>query len=518
MRCVCLIALLALSNPARADDVEAQKTLLAEQLDAWDLVESKKTLDALSAARPSDPDVLWFKGQLAFLRGRYAEAVGHYEAALVARPGDKHVAATLELAKSTLGVVKDFKEQQTSGGHFTLAWQPGVDEVLVPYADVALEKAYEALGEIFRLRPGEPIRVEIYPKVSNLADVSPLKLSEIQTSGTIALCKYNRLMIVSPRALVYGYPWLDTLAHEYTHLLVTRRSKNTVPIWLHEGMAKFFENRWRETTNAVLAPSSEDLLAGAVKKKKLIRFEAMSPSMAKLPSQEDTALAFAEVFMVMEMVYSKSGVDGVNALLDLMGSGLSDREAVEKVSEKSFDRFQKEWRQYLYQRNLQTLPTHATSRLLFREKDKPKDELKDIVEEQARQLTYLGDLLAVRQRFKAASKEYERAIERAGGPNPIISAKLASSLLKQGRHQQVLTVVTPALKLNPQHILLYLYRGKARLAIGEYEAAQRDLADAIGLNPFDPEVHGLMAEALGKLGRTQAAEQERRHQRLVTAE
>ena len=33
--------------------------------------------------------------------------------------------------------------------------------------------------------------------------------------------------------------------HEYTHFVVTRVSHNTVPIWLHEGLAKFEERRWR---------------------------------------------------------------------------------------------------------------------------------------------------------------------------------------------------------------------------------------------------------------------------------
>jgi hypothetical protein len=44
---------------------------------------------------------------------------------------------------------------------------------------------------------------------------------------------------------VHGYPWLDTLAHEYTHFIVSRVSHNTVPIWFHEGLAKFEERRWR---------------------------------------------------------------------------------------------------------------------------------------------------------------------------------------------------------------------------------------------------------------------------------
>jgi tetratricopeptide (TPR) repeat protein len=514
----CIVAGVAPS--ASADERSDAKKAVLENLSAWDVPGAGRALEALVALSPGeadDVDVAFLKAQHAFLRSRYDDAVSLMESALKLAPEARELHDTLGLYRRTRDVVKDYKQVPTSGGHFVLALHPGVDEVLIPYADQALEAAYERLGEFFRYRPQEPVRVEIYPRVQNLADVSPLKGSEIRNSGTIALCKYNRLMIVSPRALVYGYDWLDTLAHEYIHLLVTRRSRNTVPIWLHEGMAKYFENRWREDDNATLARTSEDLLATAVKAKKLIRFEAMSPSMAKLPTQEDTALAFAEVFMVMDLLNEKGGTDAINLLLDLLRDGMTDREAVAKVSKKSFKRFQREWRNHLYQKNLRNLPTHAKTRMLFRDRAKTRDELKDIPEEQARQFTYIGDRLAVRKRFRAAAKEYRKALNAAGGPHPLISGKLASALLKQGQHQEVERIVGPAIELNRHHVLLYLYRGKARLAVGDYEKARDDLIGALRINPFDPEVHGLLAQAYRKLSNDEQADLEERQQQIVVA-
>ena len=84
-------------------------------------------------------------------------------------------------------------------------------------------------------------------------------------------------MIVSPRALVAGYPWLDTLTHEYTHYVVTRISHNTVPIWLHEGIAKFEERRWRGPSGGGLTPAMEHLLATGIAHKQLITFERDAP-------------------------------------------------------------------------------------------------------------------------------------------------------------------------------------------------------------------------------------------------
>src|SRR5262249_29214924 len=153
-------------------------------------------------------------------------------------------------------------------------------------------------------------------EVADLAKVSTLTRREIETSGTIALCKFNRLMIVSPRALARGYPWLDTLAHEYTHFVVSRVSANTVPIWLHEGLAQVEEQEWRAPGPPPLTPMMEHLLATALGKgRRLITFEEMYPSMAKLPSQADTALAFAEVFTVVEYLNERVGAAGIAQLI-----------------------------------------------------------------------------------------------------------------------------------------------------------------------------------------------------------
>ena len=53
-------------------------------------------------------------------------------------------------------------------------------------------------------------------------------------------------MVVSPRATIFGYPWMDTLAHEYTHLVVSRLAHDAVPVWLQEGLARLEQTRWRK--------------------------------------------------------------------------------------------------------------------------------------------------------------------------------------------------------------------------------------------------------------------------------
>ena len=126
--------------------------------------------------------------------------------------------------------------------HFIFRFKDGPDEILIHHAKEALEKSYDILGKLLNHYPSQKVIVELYPSREPFSKVSPLTLKDIMTSGTVALCKYNRLMAISPGSLLRGYNWLDTLSHEYVHYLLTQKSGNKVPLWLHEGLAKFFES------------------------------------------------------------------------------------------------------------------------------------------------------------------------------------------------------------------------------------------------------------------------------------
>jgi len=486
-------------------------------LNEWNLRGAQQTLNKLSDADRATPHARHLLGWHSFLNGNYEQARQHLVAATTQQPQQKLWLARLQLIQNTLEVTGGFKEIPSSKGHFIFRVRPGIDEVLIPYASEALETAYDVLGEELRLRPEDPIRVEILDSVQALAEVSPLKLSEIKTSGTIALCHFNRLILVSPRALVYGYRWIDTLVHEYVHYVVAHRTAKRTPIWFDEGLAKYFENRWRNHVSDPLSRVDEDRLATALRRKSLIRFRAMSPSIAKLPSQQDAALAYAQVFTLVKLLMEKSLPNGINDVLQNIRNGKTARKAIGQAIGKSFSRFEKEWKKSLYSRGLRRLPFSTTDRKHYRDTHAPTDELKDIKDKKTRSLAYLGDRLVVKKRFLAASKEYEKALQLAGGPEPIVSAKLANTLLKQGKHKRAIEVIGPAVRLNRHHVLLYLYRGKARLAVGDYEAAKDDLIEAVRINPFDPEVHDLLANVLAKLGFEDEAELELRQQRLVMA-
>lgn len=138
--------------------------------------------------------------------------------------------------------------------HFIFLYPPGKDAVLAPWALEALEAQRAALLEDLGYAPPGKVRIELVNDASELARASTLSKKEIDATGTIAICKFNKLIVTSPKAVLKGYDWLDTLAHEYTHLVVTQKGHNSVPIWLQEALAKYLESRWRGRAGQALPP------------------------------------------------------------------------------------------------------------------------------------------------------------------------------------------------------------------------------------------------------------------------
>ena len=271
---ILLALLLAIELPpaarAAAPAVNVEVAKAAQQVDAlldsWRFKEAAAALDALRKQAPDAAETAYVDGYHKFLLGDYDGAVKALASAAEKLPPgaggpQAHPAQSLmpsaqwaaqlaintralgDLAKEASDAIKDHKEERTP--HVVIRYAPE-DAVLVPYARETLEAAYKALHDDLGFEPELPIRVEFYRSPADLAAVSSLSQAEVARTGTIALCKWARLMVTTPRALAYGYPWLDSINHELVHYAVSSLTKDRAPVWLQEGLAKFLERRWRE--------------------------------------------------------------------------------------------------------------------------------------------------------------------------------------------------------------------------------------------------------------------------------
>lgn len=509
---LCVLVALVAGRSALAMSAEQREA--DEALNAWDIRGARTLIERLSADDAGDATNLYLMGHLLLLEGRYKEAAEHLSQAAAKQP-EPMVLHLRDIAVNTEKATRGYVEHRTADGAFILAHEKGVDEILVPYAEEGLARSFKELTRIFDFTPETPIRIEFYPTVDVLGQVSPLTVAEIRTSGTIALCKYNRLMVTSPRDLVYGYDWLDTVAHEFIHLLITKKSRNKVPIWLHEGLAKYYEVKWKAEAKPHLDRHSEAFLAKALEKDSLISFEAMSPSMAKLPSQEATATAFAEVWTVVSFLNERRGKDVAAELVAKMRDGVSDRQAVADVSGIPWDRFEKSWKTYLRGQGFRPMDADFQTRLLFKGKDTEQDELAAIKIDRARDYVWLGDRMRLRDRWQAAAKEYRKATSHVGDRSPLIQGKLGLALLRTKQYEDAASELAKPLADNPRHVVLHVYLGEALLRLGRFADARVHLEEALTINPFDPDVHESLAEVYTQLGEYEKAATERRFHQLL---
>jgi len=507
-----VLALALLFAPAaRADlgkaEVKERLAKVGTALDGWDVTGARRELGELESQMPGDVEPLkYYQGRVSFEESKYAEAVELFQAAGIEdKPG-----SYLRLAKDTRGIVKD--HAHTDSEHFSFYYPKGKDEVLAPYALETLESIHRALAEDLGYRPPGKIRVEVVNDARELSKVSTLTYPQIQTTGTIAICKFNKLMVTSPKAVARGYDWQDTLAHEYIHLVVSQMSHNTVPIWLHEGLAKYLESRWRGKPGMAMTPSTLALLGRRVKEDKLIPFEKMHPSIAMLPTAEDAATAFAEVYFAIDYVYSTRGNQGLRDIILGLRDGKTDRKSVEDATSLSFAQFEKNWLAHIKQ---QPFPPELLPReeVVLKEDAQPPDEKKqgreisfgdfaEVTEVPARKFAHLGELMRERNRIRAAAEEYAKAHKLVGDKYESVSNKYALALLELRRLDEAEQVLRGSLRVHPGSPSTSVHLGRILLHRKDYSKAKQAYLDALAADPFDPEIHIALTRIHGSLGET----------------
>jgi tetratricopeptide (TPR) repeat protein len=370
---------------------------------------------------------------------------------------------------------------ETDSAHFRMR-TTGIDAILAAAALEALEKAYEEIGRDLYCHPDEKVLVEVYGDKASFSLASTLSEETLEKSGTVGICKFNRLMLLSPQCLPLGYRWLDTLAHEYTHLLVNRKSGGRCPLWLHEGIARYHETRWRLGTPEFLSAAGKDRLGEAMKRSALVSFKKMHPSLVYLKDQDEIALAFSEVATAVQFLKARSGAAKLAALLSDM-EYLDEKAAFRHTLGITPEQFEKKWKSYLNTLGLKPSPGALPDRVRFEALDEEA-----CVGADQRGLLRLGDQMRAIGRPEAAIIHYEKALA-AEPSNPIILLKLARAALAREDMAKAETCLKTAIEKNPGYVTPYQVLGELYFKQQEHEKAILVLREAVAINPFHPQTH-----------------------------
>jgi hypothetical protein len=230
-----------------------------------------------------------------------------------------------------------------------LRLQDEADAVFAPFVFRVAAQARDRIGAELGVDLPRPLRIDMVRDLFSLAAVTGLPLEAAETTGTLAVARFGRIIILSPHATRSGYHWEDTLAHELTHLLVTRATRDRAPLWLQEGVAKREETRWREPRPFDAKDWAEDTAARALRHGRQIGIDKLGPSIAMLPTPEAASTAYAEVQSFIGYFVREQGDAALRLLFaDLKGLPVDDADAaLRSVSGYDLSAWNRRWQKSL---------------------------------------------------------------------------------------------------------------------------------------------------------------------------
>lgn len=486
--------------------LESQDVACAQQLSApW--------------AAGSDPRELSVVADVAFWAGDYPRAfdtlVRAGEAGFPVRP--EKMALYERMMFATAGWV------ERKDGRFRVRYQPGLDSVLVARAAETLvltdKYATPLLGDI---PPGETI-TEIFPDARSFIAASSLTKDDVYSTGVIALSKWSRLLLTSPRARSGGYDWRSSLSHEYIHLVVSHNSKDNAPVWLQEGIARFLEERWDNDGGFALKRSDETNLVEGLRNNDLVPFEEMHPSLAKIKvfrsngevdgpaSARRAGRAYAQLATLVQYSVELGGERTLNRTLQLVAEEVDPREALAQgAGVESFAQLEAGWRRWLASQQLKEYDVEERPVVLDGGDEAEADPILSSRRDLGNYLR-LGDLLAKAEHPKAALVEYERAAEEVGeSVSPMLNERKARAYLALKEYSVAEALLDETLKDYPRDYRTLLALGELRRVRKDYQGALTAYDSALSYNPFSLEANRTRAELLSTLGKSEAAEEQNR--------
>ena len=257
----------------------------------------------------------------------------------------------------------------------------------------------------------------------------------------------------------------------------------------------------------------------------------MHPSIAKLPTQEMAALAFAEVESAIKLLFQRGGQQALTELVAAMAGGLSDENAVAQAFGKPFPQFEQDWRADLLKPRREPVSQApgsarplATRKLVFKEDAKKKGAAASEAGEErpsdpeAKRAVRLGEIFFARRRWAAAAVEYGKARARFPREVPMLARRYAFAQIQLGHMGEAESALAAAVARDPQDEAAQVLYARVLEKRGEYGKARSALEMGISVDPFDPELHDVYLAVAKGLKDDALMEREKRALALALGE
>ena len=400
--------------------------------------------------------------------------------------GDTYFANRLDELHKSATALKNFSVYETD--NFTFRYQDGPDKVLLSYLPDIMEEVYARYSDIFHYARDEKIIVELMPDHRLFSYASALTRQQIETTGTIALCVENRLVMLTPRRVLQGYYWPDVIAHEFVHYILTKQSRDNVPLWMQEGVAKYFEARWEYDDVNPLDAGLETALAQGVKSGKLITVEEMKPSFAALPTAALARQAYAQVTSMIDYLSKTRGEESVHRIVvDLKTQPDMDKVMMSHYG-KDFAGFETDWQAWLPAQNYRDHGDVREMGVTLLDADRSTEKIADAKSQgDDKKHIRLGDLLLERNRYDAALRQYVK-IPQQGAMDRQLILRMVMCYTNLNRHREIIQMIDEQVPDIKHDATMLTYKARAYIGMDDLTQARNLLDRVIRINPFNPEI------------------------------
>jgi tetratricopeptide (TPR) repeat protein len=237
-------------------------------------------------------------GQIAYDQGQVDLAIQTYEQALKYAPANAEIARQLEMWRRDAKVHENFQEVRYD--RFKVMFEGHEEQLLAVQVSAILSRAFWRVSERIGEYPSDTIVAVLYTE-KQFRDTTRAP----EWSGGL----YDgRIRVPTGGATQNPSLFEAVLAHELTHAVVAHIARRGVPVWLHEGLAQYFEGADPQAARRRMKASGRSI--------PLIRFEGTFTNL----NAADATVAYDESLLAVSVIMDRPGF-GWGPLLHALADG-----------------------------------------------------------------------------------------------------------------------------------------------------------------------------------------------------
>jgi tetratricopeptide (TPR) repeat protein len=307
---------------------EVYKLMGIAALNLSDAADAEQYFKTYLTRVAQDPEVERMLGELLYKQNRLEEGISYLKSYLAANPDDEKVRELLAKAGRESAAEEGFATQQ--GDHFDVRYD-GPENIEAGYlVSGLLDEAYQRIGAELNYYPSERLTAILYSD----DDFRTVTQSPDWTKGV-----YDGKIRIPIGGLKEKSRQLErVISHEYTHAVLHDMTGGSLPTWLNEGLAQYFEG--------APLPDHERNARYILQNRDFIPLRDLEGSFLDMGG-ETASLAYTESLTVVDCIIQEHGFYAIQKILNDLANGEDLESALTADVGTDYAGLQEEWLQYL---------------------------------------------------------------------------------------------------------------------------------------------------------------------------